>query len=152
MKYLSDRLSTTQAQSDSTNATPDLTAGTGYLTGPGLTSQHESFRVDDSSVYEGVSSFSGQSVQASDISQSSIAISNVYNQANLDGISRQLADHLQPLDMPALSSDYQFSSSTTSNHHSEMELLPTGLVVAILQQIKGNPPFHLPFWLICMLV
>lgn len=62
-----------------------------------------------------------------------------------------MADHLQPLDMPALSKDYQFSSSTTSKHHPEMELLPTGLVVAILQQIKGNPLVHVLSLLICIL-
>lgn len=53
--------------------------------------------------------------------------------------------------MPALSKDYQFSSSTTSKHHPEMELLPTGLVVAILQQIKGNPLVHVLSLLICIL-
>lgn len=86
-------------------------------------------------------------MQASDISQSSIAASNVYNQFNLDSISRQLTDNLQPLDMPALSKDYQLSSSITSKHHPEMELLPAGLVIAVLQQLKGNPSAHALFYL-----
>lgn len=53
--------------------------------------------------------------------------------------------------MLALSKDYQFSSSTMLKHHPEMELLPTGLVVAILQQIKGNPLVYVLSLLICIL-
>lgn len=54
--------------------------------------------------------------------------------------------------MPALSKDYQLSSSISSKHHPEMELLPAGLVVAILQQLKGKPPDYVLIILyICML-
>uniref|UniRef100_A0A0D2XKV7 Xylanolytic transcriptional activator regulatory domain-containing protein n=1 Tax=Fusarium oxysporum (strain Fo5176) TaxID=660025 RepID=A0A0D2XKV7_FUSOF len=127
VKYLCDRLSTTETQPNSTNATRDSTTGPASSAASILTSQHESFRVDDPGVYQGGSSFSDQSVQANDISQSSIAASNIVSRYDLDTISRQLKDHLQPLDMPALSKDYQLSSSVTSKHHPEMELLPTQL-------------------------
>ncbi|WJG34608.1 uncharacterized protein FOBCDRAFT_213798 [Fusarium oxysporum Fo47] len=148
VKYLCDRLSTTETQPNSTNATRDSTTGPASSAASILTSQHESFRVDDPGVYQGGSSFSDQSVQANDISQSSIAASNIVSRYDLDTISRQLKDHLQPLDMPALSKDYQLSSSVTSKHHPEMELLPTQLVVAVLQQLKVNRPIFLCSFLI----
>ncbi|KAJ4252802.1 hypothetical protein NW762_010708 [Fusarium torreyae] len=142
VKYLCDRLSTTESQSDSTNATPDSTIGPASSTASVLTSQHESFRVDDPGVYQSGPSFSAQSVQASDISQSSIAASNAHSQYNLSIMSQQLTDNLQPLDMPALSEDYQLFSSITSKNHPKMELLPAGLIVAMLQQLKSAASSH----------
>lgn len=84
-------------------------------------------------------------MQASDISQSSIAASNVYNQTNLDSMSQELTNQLQPLETPAFARDYRLSSSVPSKHDPEMELLPAGLVVAILQQVKGKPSMHVLF-------
>jgi hypothetical protein len=89
-------------------------------------------------VYEGSSSFRNQAVQASDISQSKVVASGVYTQHNMDCLTSQLSNLLQPSDLRASAEDYQFSGSATSNNQPAMDLLPSGLVVSILQQIRGK--------------
>lgn len=128
-----------ESQPTTTNATPDSTIGPASSTTSAPAGQYEPITVDEPGVYQGGSTFTDQCVQASDISQSSIAASSVSNQFNLNSISRQLTDHLQPLDGPPVSEDYQLSSNVTSKHQPEIELLPASLVVGILQQIKCKP-------------
>ncbi|KAI8657127.1 Zn(2)-C6 fungal-type domain-containing protein [Fusarium keratoplasticum] len=141
VKYLHDRLFSAQTQLNNTNTTPDLRNPSSNT--PTRNDQHGPFVVDDTHVYEGSSSFRNQAVQASDISQSKVVASGVYTQHNMDCLTRQLSNLLQPSDLRASAEDYQFSGSATSNNQPAMDLLPSGLVVSILQQIRVNRPIFL---------
>ncbi|RMJ17415.1 hypothetical protein CDV36_002906 [Fusarium kuroshium] len=142
VKYLHDRLFTAQTQLNSHHHTTPNLANPSSST-LSRNDQHGPFAVDDTRVYEGSSSFRNQAVQASDISQSKVVTSGVHTQHNMDCLTRQLSNLLQPSDLRASAEDYQFASSATSNNQPAMDLLPSGLVVAILQQIRVNRPIFL---------
>ncbi|WAO93409.1 Zn(2)-C6 fungal-type domain-containing protein [Fusarium falciforme] len=141
VKYLHDRLFSAQTQLNNTNTTPDLRNPSSNT--PTRNDQHGPFVVDDTHVYEGSSSFRNQAVQASDISQSKVVASGVHTQHNMDCLTRQLSNLLQPSDLRASAEDYQFSARATSNNQPAMDLLPSGLVVSILRQIQVNRPIFL---------
>ncbi|RSL49833.1 hypothetical protein CEP54_012235 [Fusarium duplospermum] len=141
VKYLHDRLFTAQTQLNGTNTTSGL--GNPSSSTLSRNDQHGPFVVDDTRVYEGSSSFRNQAVQASDISQSKVVTSGVHTQHNMDCLTRQLSNLLQPSDLRASAEDYQFAASATSSNQPAMDLLPSGLVVSILQQIRVNRPIFL---------
>lgn len=114
---------------------------------PTRNDQHGPVVVDDIHVYEGSSSFRNQAAQASDISQSKVVTSGAQTQHNMDCLTRQLSNLLQPSDLRASAEDYQFAGSAASNSQSAMGLLPSGLVVSILQQIRGKSCMGNRMWL-----
>ncbi|KAF4988141.1 hypothetical protein FDECE_15171, partial [Fusarium decemcellulare] len=148
VKHLQDRLVATEGQANSTKNTPGSSNHPPPSNASSKNTQYEPFVVDKGDVYEGSSSFSNQSVEASDISQSKIVASDVYSQHNLDCISTQLNSLLRPSDSRPFSEDYQFSASASFQDRPAMDPLPSGLVVSILQQLRVHRPIFLTSFLI----
>lgn len=93
-------------------------------------------------VYEGLSSFTNQSIQASNVAQKTV---------NSDGTGEQSAlntslGHLKNLfQLPIMFSpdDYHFSRRPTIRPIPKMGPLPLDLIIAILQEIKASRPIFL---------
>ncbi|KAH8680093.1 hypothetical protein BGZ60DRAFT_401267 [Tricladium varicosporioides] len=94
-------------------------------------------------LYEGSSSFTNQSVQASEVAQRAANSEGAGEGSSLDVSFSYLETLLRPTSTFSSLEDYSFSRNPASRFIPTVVPLPVGLVVAILQKIKERPPVFL---------
>lgn len=88
-------------------------------------------------VYEGLSSFTNQSIRASNVAQKTVDSDGTGEQSGLNASLGHLKNLFQ---LPIMFSpdDYRFSRRPTIRPIPKMDPLPLDLIIAILQEIKGR--------------
>lgn len=98
-------------------------------------------------LYEGRSSFNTQSAQASEFARIKADSNGIRGGPELDASITYLTTLLQPSGSTSSVEDHYFSPNPTSRLQAPLTPLPTELVVAIIQKIKGmNRTIENPGW------
>ncbi|KAE8161566.1 hypothetical protein BDV40DRAFT_313021 [Aspergillus tamarii] len=99
---------------------------------------------DTACVYEGISSFTGQSILARDVAQKTATSEGAGEHSNLKSSLDHLKTLLQTPTRSPFATEYRMSRVPATQSLPTMDhLLPLDLIIAILQEIKVNRPIFL---------
>ena len=94
---------------------------------------------DTACVYEGISSFTGQSILARDVAQKTATSEGAGEHSNLKSSLDHLKTLLQTPTRSPFATEYRMSRVPATQSLPTMDhLLPLDLIIAILQEIKGK--------------